>query len=62
MSLDKAIESGKERRRQYRGAQLVSKQCRSHNPNADQCPWCKGNRLHNTDKRLIEANEQLKEL
>ena len=36
MSLDKAIEHGKEKRKQYRGAKAVDKQCRNHG----NCPWC----------------------
>lgn len=58
MSLDKAIKQGKEWRKQYRGASLVSPQCRSHNPD-NECPWCKGNRLYNTNKKLTQTNEQL---
>lgn len=38
MSLDKAIEHGKEKRKQYRGAKAVDPQCRNHG----NCPWCQG--------------------
>ena len=37
MSLDKAIEHGKEKRKPYRGAKAVDKSCRNHGD----CPWCK---------------------
>ena len=48
MSLDKAIEHGKEHRKQYHGAESVDSTCRCHGG----CPWCEGNRLHNTKKRM----------
>ena len=38
MSLDKAIASGKEHRKQYRRFKLVDKTCRNHGT----CPWCQG--------------------
>lgn len=40
--LDKAIASGKERRKPYRGAKAIDRSCRNHGG----CPWCEGNRLH----------------
>ena len=42
MSLDKAIEHGKEKRKPYRGAKAIDYTCRNHGS----CDWCKGNRLH----------------
>lgn len=61
MSLNKAIESGKEHRKQYgtQGdfAKSVDKQCRNHG----ECPYCKGNRLYNTKKREEKANYKEKE-
>ena len=36
MSLDKAIEHGKEKRKPYRGAKAVDSHCRNHGD----CPWC----------------------
>lgn len=47
MSLDKAIKSGKEHRKEYRGAKAVDPSCRNHG----NCPWCQGNRKHRTEKR-----------
>lgn len=44
--LTKAINSGKEHRKPYRGAQLIDAACR-----ARICPWCERNRLHATRKR-----------
>ena len=57
MSLDKAIESGKERRKQYRRGKAVNKSCRNHGS----CPACKGTRNHKNKRRLPiqEAGEAL---
>lgn len=49
MSLNKAIASGKEHRKEYRGGKAVDKTCRNHGG----CPWCEGNRINkykNLDK------------
>lgn len=42
MSLDKAIEHGKEKRKPYRGAKAIDRTCRNHGS----CIWCRDNRLH----------------
>jgi len=42
MSLDKAIEHKKEKRKQYHGSKAIDRSCRNHGS----CPWCKENRLH----------------
>lgn len=52
MSLDKAIEHGKERRKEYRGAKAVDPSCRNHGS----CPWCKENRLHKFAKQKEKAD------
>ena len=57
MSLDKAIQRGKERREPYRGAKAVDCTCRNHGS----CPHCTSNRLHGDRKRLLAAEEQLDE-
>jgi len=49
MTLDKAIESGKEHRKQYRGAKRVDPSCRNHGG----CPYCEENRLYQ-DKKIKE--------
>lgn len=51
MSFLKAIESGKEHRKSYRGSKVFDKTCRNHGT----CAYCKGNRLHNGTKRVKEA-------
>ena len=40
MSLDKAIEHGKEHRQEYYGSKAIDKSCRNHGG----CPWCEENR------------------
>ena len=53
MSLDKAIEHGKEKRRQYppRSAKAIAPWCRNHG----NCEWCKENRKHKfRDKKPLE--------
>ena len=56
MSLEKAIKSGKEHRKNYRGAKAVDKSCRNHGT----CPYCRNNRLRkfkkNKDKNLWLIN------
>ena len=48
MSLDKAIEHGKERRKPYYGSKAIDATCRNHGG----CPWCEENRKHKfRDKR-----------
>ena len=42
MSMDKAIEHGKEHRKPYHGAKAVDKTCRNHGG----CPHCESGRLH----------------
>lgn len=54
MSMDKSIKSGKEHRKQYRGAQAVDRSCRCHGG----CKWCEGNRTYKNRKRAIAANEK----
>ena len=60
MSLDKAIKSGKEKRKSYEYdfAKQVDAQCRNHGS----CPWCYKKRMHKNLKRLAAANEQLQDL
>ena len=42
MALDKAIKSGKEHRKPYRGSKRFDYSCRNHGS----CPYCKQNRKH----------------
>ena len=50
MSLEKAIEHGKERRNEYRGAKAVDKTCRNHGT----CPHCIMGRKHKHLKQMKE--------
>ncbi|MDD6081639.1 MAG: hypothetical protein PUB89_02185 [Oscillospiraceae bacterium] len=49
MSLNKAIKSGKEHRKPYRGAKAVDKQCRNHGS----CPRCYSNRVFKNKKYMM---------
>jgi len=54
MSLEKAIEHGKERRKPYYGSKAIDCTCRNHGS----CQWCLGNRLHKfRDKHPIEYED-----
>lgn len=56
MSLDKAIESGKEHRKHYRGSKRVDRTCRNHGS----CDYCKGNRLYSTKKAMDAVKDKMK--
>lgn len=51
MSLDKAINSGKEHRKPYRKSKRFDKTCRNHGG----CPYCEGNRKHSTAVRKMKG-------
>ena len=55
MSLNKAIQSGKEHRKPYRGAKAIDSTCRNHGS----CKWCKENRTHKNDKRELSIDERM---
>lgn len=46
MALDKAIQSGKEHRKPYKGSKAVDKTCRNHGS----CRYCRNNRLYSRRK------------
>jgi hypothetical protein len=52
MSLDKAINSGKEKRKKYRGSKAIDASCRNHGG----CPACKMSREYKIKKgRKVDA-------
>ena len=57
MSLDKAIQSGKEHRKPYRKAKAVDPHCRNHGPDY----WSEENQLHASKKKELATREQIKE-
>ena len=57
MSLNKSIESGKEHRKQYRGAKRVDSTCRNHGT----CPYCEENRTYQSRKLKEKIVSELKE-
>lgn len=58
MALDKAIKSGKEWRKPYKGSKAIDPTCRNHGG----CPWCEENRKYKNIKRLEKALDKLKEV
>ena len=57
MSLDKAIQNGKEHRKPYRGSKCIDPSCRNHGS----CKWCKENRKHKFTKGKNRSDNVLKE-
>ena len=57
MSLDKAIKSGKEKRKPYKGSKSFDNHCRNNN----WCPACRENRLIQTTKALLKAKDSEEE-
>ena len=57
MSLNKAIEHGKEKRKPYRKAKKVSKLCRNHGA----CSWCVSNRTYKNRKRMVGVVDESKD-
>lgn len=53
MSLDKAIEHGKEHRKPYHGAKAVDKSCRNHG----NCPHCQGKVKYKMEKMRLKGSE-----
>lgn len=54
MSLNKAIEYGKEKRKAYTGGKAIDCSCRNHGS----CEWCKSNRLYQSN-RINEKTKQI---
>jgi len=54
MSMERSINSGKDRRKPYRGSESVDSSCRNHGS----CPWCKGNRKHKNIRRSPILSEE----
>lgn len=57
MGLDKAIEHGKEKRKQYYGSKAIDCTCRNHGG----CEYCERNRLYQATKMKQTTDEKLKE-
>ena len=58
MSLDKAIEHGKEKRMRYYGTKCIARSCRNHG----NCEICKGNRLYSRRKSEQASKLRIKEM
>lgn len=57
MSLNKAIDHGKEHRKPYTGSKAIDKSCRNHGG----CEWCAENRKHKNDKREEAMKDRIVE-
>ena len=53
MSLNKAIASGKEHRKPYRGTKSCDPMCRNHGG----CKWCEDGRLYKNRKNKLKWSE-----
>ena len=55
MGLEKAIRSGKEHRKEYRGSKAFDSWCRNHG----KCSWCRRCRQHKkiVEKQRMDAKE-----
>ena len=60
MSMDKAIEHGKEHRKPWRGSaksKNIDRTCCNHGS----CDYCKFNRLHTFTKNILEAEQKMED-
>lgn len=57
MSLDKSIQSGKEKRKPYRGSKAFDCTCRNHGS----CPYCLDTRTKKFREQDKSAKEEIKE-
>ena len=48
----------KDWRKSYRGSKKYDRTCR----NNGSCQYCKGNRLYNSQKRIIEINSKINDI
>jgi hypothetical protein len=55
MSFDKAIEHGKEKRKQYTNSKLFDSDCRNHG----YCEYCRDNRLYQSHRELLRLKLEL---
>ena len=58
MSMDKAIQSGKEHRKEYYGSKAFDRTCRC----GGSCERCRGNRLYKNKKRLQKMLDKEQEM
>ena len=57
MTLDAGILHGKEHRGPYRKSGIFDRTCRP----GGSCPYCRGNRAHKNDLKILSANEAINE-
>lgn len=67
MSMHKAIKSGKEHRKEWEDkgsyCKSVDTHCQNHGGRYKswECPYCKSNRMHSSNKRLKVPSKKLRE-
>jgi len=54
MSLDKAIEHGKEKRKPYYGAKAIDRTCRNHGS----CPYCRKKLQHKLKRQMPREDDE----
>ena len=54
MSLEKAIQHGKEKRKNYRGSEAFDHSCRPHGG----CPYCENNRKFSDKKARLKSSRK----
>lgn len=57
MSLDKSINNGREKRKQYKGSKLIDHTCRNHGT----CKYCRDNRLYKFKIKEQIAKDKINE-
>ena len=58
MSMDKAIKSGKEHRKEYYGSKAIDKSCRCHGS----CAFCLSNRMYQRKKEEEKMLDREKDM
>lgn len=58
MSMDKAIKSGKEHRKEYYGSEAIDKSCRCHGG----CSFCLSNRMYRYKKEKEKMLDREKDM
>lgn len=56
MSFDKNYPNRKDHRKEYRKSKKFDRTCRP----GGSCPYCTANRLHSTQKRLLDSEQKQK--
>lgn len=58
MGFDKVYPNRKDKRKPFRKSARFDRSCR----HGGSCDYCLGNRTHNTDKKIAQSNDKLKDI